>query len=1054
MITRKGRSRVRTVSWLGLILASTGIALGRPDPSVLITKDVSPDSPFGTPFFDEKHGTTSGRVNGIAVDPSNDLVVYAASEWAGVWRSIDGGQSWAQSSEGLRSGNTVSGVGPVVASEGYSPRVLYITQPKDGRPSSPCTVTQNQCGHFGGLWASSDRAASWHHVDPPLCAYPTIPNLNGVGFSGGTAFALVDTAACRLVSSSDAALTTWTNLPDPPFPMGGDHFSAATGPTPVLFACQGGFVWRTVAPDTPGSWVALVIPFNGYLPVCDGIASLPATATVPPGPGSEPKADTVIVSTSGTDSNGFRGRDVYVVNFTDSTVTGLGTFSTDNSGSGVQNVFAAPYASPVGQYGPGLSYDVFAADKLRFWKYDGNGNWNVLPGPLHVDTWSMSFPPSYDPPHGHCSGLASNDGGVWIGCGDQGDWALASAGLRVLWPNAMAGVARPIDPVCFGIHQEDRSPCPTLYLPTTDNDSWVSDSGGFGSMGPDWTYLNDNLGDAGEVLVDPAVANMALAFRGPPGYHFKISPDSAPPDNFSGFQDLTFTNAFIGSQDGIQGGLSQVLTLPQHSFDRNDFFALQGGPRVIGQDGTTDSILRNETAGLAGGPGQWQPVTTSDQPFGPGMIQSLGAGGGHAAPTLYVLTTNSNIADYSHSKYSPSRLYKGEFSPNSPTFTPHWLGASGYGFPSNLLKSAYSLAVNPYDPGELYVTDLGDSSIRVSRDGGTTWTSDPVLKDVATNHGEFDFDCGNFPFNILAPRHYGDKEIFGNQCPLMQVVFVRDHPEIRVAVLYPGGVAFSRDQGRHWIPLHVTHEDAAEQPIELPASAFYDPTPRGDRAHKNTYLYVALEGRGLKRVEGPFATLESGKITFCLPCVLPPMPGFVQVLAIIDEPLSLGLSMHPIGEGVYQADFPFDSETAEHVAYRIVVDGARQPEQVQALTHDDVSTGVVALTNLPPASISMGVAAVGANWVDLFFRNDGPVRLPRVDLESIRVSRGGSGSAIPTPDHRPLGELLSGESTTIRIFVPHSRRGGFEIESKLFVEDLAERETVLTLSAGSGGTSR
>jgi len=102
----------------------------------------------------------------------------------------------------------------------------------------------------------------------------------------------------------------------------------------------------------------------------------------------------------------------------------------------------------------------------------------------------------------------------------------------------------------------------------------------------------------------------------------------------------------------------------------------------------------------------------------------------------------------------------------------------------------------------------------------------------------------------------------------------------------------------------------------------------------------------------------------------------------------------------------------------------------------------------------MAVAAVGANWVDLFFRNDGPVRLPRVDLESIRVSRGVSGSAIPTPDHRPLGELLSGESTTIRIFVPRSRRGGFEIESKLFVEDLAGREAVLTLSAGSGGTSR
>jgi hypothetical protein len=55
--------------------------------------------------------------------------------------------------------------------------------------------------------------------------------------------------------------------------------------------------------------------------------------------------------------------------------------------------------------------------------------------------------------------------------------------------------------------------------------------------------------------------------------------------------------------------------------------------------------------------------------------------------------------------------------------------------------------------------------------------------------------------------------------------FVRGYPEIRVATIYPGGVAFSRDGGHSWIPHDVTNAQPTEQPIELPHSAFYDPEP-------------------------------------------------------------------------------------------------------------------------------------------------------------------------------------------------------------------------------------
>src|SRR6185369_3266908 len=41
----------------------------------------------------------SGRVNGLAVDPRNTNVVYAAASIGGLWKTEDGGQSWRSLSE-------------------------------------------------------------------------------------------------------------------------------------------------------------------------------------------------------------------------------------------------------------------------------------------------------------------------------------------------------------------------------------------------------------------------------------------------------------------------------------------------------------------------------------------------------------------------------------------------------------------------------------------------------------------------------------------------------------------------------------------------------------------------------------------------------------------------------------------------------------------------------------------------------------------------------------------------------------------------------------------
>ena len=102
-------------------------------------------------------------------------------------------------------------------------------------------------------------------------------------------------------------------------------------------------------------------------------------------------------------------------------------------------------------------------------------------------------------------------------------------------------------------------------------------------------------------------------------------------------------------------------------------------------------------------------------------------------------------------------------------------------------------------------------------------------------------------------------------CSMTQMLFPPGLPQLRFAILYPGGVAFSGDGGDSWIPLNATNSQPSQQPIELPQSAFYDPSVN---AAGNSSLYVALEGKGVKRIDAPFATLASmpqcGIMTGCV----------------------------------------------------------------------------------------------------------------------------------------------------------------------------------------------
>ncbi|MCB1037511.1 MAG: hypothetical protein KDD47_27010, partial [Acidobacteria bacterium] len=59
----------------------------------LTFEDVSPDNSDHDPS--DPDGATGGRVNGLAIHPTNNQLMYAASEWGGLYRSQNGGLTWS-----------------------------------------------------------------------------------------------------------------------------------------------------------------------------------------------------------------------------------------------------------------------------------------------------------------------------------------------------------------------------------------------------------------------------------------------------------------------------------------------------------------------------------------------------------------------------------------------------------------------------------------------------------------------------------------------------------------------------------------------------------------------------------------------------------------------------------------------------------------------------------------------------------------------------------------------------------------------------------------------
>lgn len=128
-------------------------------------------------------------------------------------------------------------------------------------------------------------------------------------------------------------------------------------------------------------------------------------------------------------------------------------------------------------------------------------------------------------------------------------------------------------------------------------------------------------------------------------------------------------------------------------------------------------------------------------------------------------------------------------------------------------------AVDPFDPGHILVVDDRDSTIKVTHDGGASWTVDQALVSRITNRGMYKFRRPRFPL-----------------LPMNQVTVISFDPHTRGRILVgtiQSGVIFSCDFGQTWHRL----EDSENIPN---VSSFYF-TAEG-------WVLASSYGRGLWRL--------------------------------------------------------------------------------------------------------------------------------------------------------------------------------------------------------------
>jgi photosystem II stability/assembly factor-like uncharacterized protein len=274
----------------GLLLTTTG----RAQLTVTI-KDINPNQSNNS----DPDGASGGRVNHVRADPSNASRMFAASEFGGLFRSTDGGLTWAHLDGHVPTVTWDVRVDPTNSNK------VYATSFYDGRVNS-----------LSGINVSRDGGNTWTHpasATPPagFCTTTTRrsePAAFGIAIDPATPSHVFIGTNCGLAISLDAGVT-WNYVDPTPGTKANDIGDVVVHDGAIIDLCgddghlrstNGGATWTTatsqplqtgrcsigVSPDE--SYVLFAVVGTSIFESDDGGQSWPASYANPAAQGRIP----------------------------------------------------------------------------------------------------------------------------------------------------------------------------------------------------------------------------------------------------------------------------------------------------------------------------------------------------------------------------------------------------------------------------------------------------------------------------------------------------------------------------------------------------------------------------------------------------------------------------------------------------------------------------------------------------------------------------------------------------------------------------------------------
>lgn len=827
-----------------------------------INPDVSTMYEGGNPY-----GASGGRINNLAAAPGSGLVYYAASEWGGLWKTGDGGNTWDHV-------------------DGHVPNVTWdvIVDPTDPNRVYATSLYDGRIRPISGIEVSRDEGQTWFHpqtatpagldcVDPNGDPQPAPGEWSGfgIGIQPDAPQNIFVGTTCGVAISNDSGSTWHFVDPTPNTPgrtytwdvavQGGGQGGAA-----IVDVCGDDFHSRSK--DGGHSWEQHALPYPLY---GTGRCSLAVSPDEP---------YVVLIVDDITDQtvpqpNDFK-HNVYESDDEGRSWIRLGrptpyktpdytkrlTFLEANDRAdtattlnfdlwyGEGALWRAHCETPIPASEPsGTTDQTLRCDKA--WSTGGYLQWAGPPGMAeenlgaHGDSGDLVFDPTQSVDA--CPVLYASDGGVFRntktsspGCHDP-VFDEPDRSPHALWLLGMAGSNLSGDVVAlhFGVQDDGSWATAHAEAPTV---AWID-----GTSSDSW----DRVADSNRYLWSDQ-DGLHLATPGTLSGTFVSLPTVLDPNG------VTFARQLPGGgwfpKIDQYGDKKYVILTDFIDLDNNN---QANYPDELQKVYVTDDITQSP------GP-NWSDIT-SDLPAAPycGVRASVDPSNGGEPVFFAVQGTDCN----DNRRGVPSFLYKRVGT--SPSAS--WQQVPVIGSSSARIGV---FAVDPTDARRLYISSVCDKGtacmgMRSSDDGGATWRFDQVLTDMMMGKGLITPGQPTYDFiNLGGPDvAYGFRSFpFTGYAQASLVAYDPYDPNVIVAGGKDSGVFLSTDGGNDWgLMTEPIDPDPNHPHISQPWFAHFKHDAAG-----TLWIYIGTRGRGVWRIAakqpvadigGPYSTMEGTDVT-------------------------------------------------------------------------------------------------------------------------------------------------------------------------------------------------